>query len=140
MATTVTTWKPHTCECEVQFSWDPALPTASQVYTFSRLITQGPEHASLSGQALVDALITENRLWNQVVGFAQADSSTASIVVTKANPAGGTMKDFAPGAFSWSYDAARALHISLPTVSASTKTSIQNALNSQFGAGKVTVV
>lgn len=63
MAERTTRWKPDTCGCTVDYSWDDAVPEADLVLTCVA-VELCPDHASLADQPLgvaMEAVMLHNR-------------------------------------------------------------------------------
>lgn len=40
----ITTWRPDTCECEVQYSWDDSVPAEERVHSLHKVVKACAEH------------------------------------------------------------------------------------------------
>lgn len=132
MAIITNVWTPDTCQggnCQVEFTWDNALPDISRVHTYSRTIATCAAHAGLAGlPSHLDTVLDRNRRKN--LTYAQLLTVLATVT---------------PDQFAglWSYDAAQNVLTVNGTAAGLTnnqKTSLQTKCNTQFGSGKVTVI
>lgn len=128
MAIHYTTWSPDTCGCSVTYQWDDTVDPSVRTHTFYRQDRKCPIHAAVQdGDSLLQLVWDENRRKNL----------TASLATALGNlPSEGQLPWF-----SWSFNANRALEVTInTTITAQKKTQIQNACDLQFGPGKVVIL
>lgn len=118
-----TTWRPDTCNCVIEYEWDPAVPQDARVHT-ARSAKPCAVHATiqaLSGHVGTHAaVLDENQRKNKVVGAARETNPTL------------TDDDVA-----WSFDAQRVLHVSLRGLPRQALNALQAKADTAHGVGKV---
>ena len=117
-----TTWRPDTCECVLEYSWDDATSEASRAHSFVRVVSSCPAHSLLAGASLYNAVVSENQKKNRTY-----DIATVLLV------------SLTPESWLWYYDTARVLQVVIPNLTASQKNQLRNACDTAFGAGKVNI-
>ena len=117
-----TTWRPDTCECVLEYSWDDAASEASRVHSFVRVVSFCPAHSLLAGVNLYDAVVSENQRKNRTYAIAEA-----------------LLVSLTPESRLWYYDSARVLQVVIPNLTTLQKNQLQSACNTTFGAGRVKV-
>ena len=123
MTLKLTTWTFDTCTCMVEFIWDNAEPeTFRSPPTLSKIITRCPEHQAVSNYILLfDTLMLENSRKNRcrtlVANARQIDTNLVE----------------------WYYDQNRLLHIIVAGLSPQAKVALQALVDTNFGAGKVSI-
>ena len=125
---TINRWRPDTCGCSIE-QWfdDEADP---RVVLYANILKTCPEHVDAApGEALWNTLRGENLRKNTVLGIVMA-----------------RMDEKARDATIWEFTTARlpgsderVLTITVPEVSVSDKTSLQDSADLQFGASAVVV-
>lgn len=120
-----TTWRPDTCQCEITYEWDDTLPEALRTHTATEVKLCDAHKTAPTPSAAFATLMDENQrknfAWVEIVSRFAASKEED---------------------FSFSYDANRVLQINMigtSALSGAQKTTLQNALNTRFGSGKVTV-
>lgn len=120
MAIQQTIWKPNTCDCEIVYEWDDALPSDQVLFTLIAVNHRGDEHANVIDGSLISTLHEEvNRL--QVATQMVIDDG------------------FDEDHFTYSWDPGRTLTITIPDASKSDKLALQAAIAVQVGLGLVLV-
>ena len=46
----ITTWRPDTCECEIEYSWDDTVPQDQRVYTAHQINRACPAHQAIANK------------------------------------------------------------------------------------------
>lgn len=59
-----TLWRPDTCDCQIEYSWDDQTSDQDRQHTLSRVVVSCPEHQGLTAQQVYDSVLTENRAKN----------------------------------------------------------------------------
>lgn len=134
MATQITAWRPDTCECEIQFSWDDSIPSESRVHTLHSLVTKCAFHSALSDQSGYDAVKDENIIKNSVLGHVL---ETYPTLVDVAADGSKELKDGIE--YEWSFDVNRKLQADFTGVDKATAQAIQASVDLEIGADKVDV-
>lgn len=127
MATNTTRWRPNTCDCVIEYTWDSTSDPATRVHTPSAIVQTCSRHATIVTLVSRWAQLTEeNPRLNKLITRAQ--SSFPALFT-------------AEGAFlgSWSFDANHVLNVTLPGVTTNQRTTIQNWCDTNLGAGKVVI-
>ena len=117
-----TTWKPDTCECALEYSWDDTVPEASRVHSLAKVVKSCPAHSLLAGVGLYDEVVSENRRKNRTYDIAQT-----------------LLVSLIPEGWLWYYDPARVLQVVIPKLTGAQKNQLQSACDTAFGAGKVKI-
>lgn len=141
MTINTTRWTNDTCGCVVEYDWDDSIPQDSRTHTVSNVISKCAAHAAISDMTQhFNILLDENPRKNLAHQHA---IDTIPALLSSTGAVGGRLKDTITYNFSFSGTAPnRVLTISFTSVTLTTaqKNSIQNALNTKFGAGKVVIV
>jgi len=128
MAIQITRWKPDTCDCTIEYEWDDTVPPESRTHTFNNLVDKCSAHSALGDSSVWSALIDENPRKNKTVAIIYDLLSTQN------------KKNAFLAAFTFDFDANRVLLLhSNGSLTQQEKNNAQNALNTQFGTGKVVV-
>ena len=117
-----TTWRPDTCECVLEYSWDDATSEASRAHTLTKVVKSCPAHSLLAGVGLYDAVVSENQRKNRT--YAIAETQLGSLT---------------PESWLWYYNSARVLQVVFPNLTTLQKDQLQGACDTAFGAGKVKI-
>jgi hypothetical protein len=129
MAIITNIWSPDTCGCQIEFTWDDTQDPVVRAHVFSRTIVACVAHAPTAGLSThYDTVLDRNRRKN--LTFAQLLTVLASVTADQY-------------ATLWSYDAAQnvlTVNGTAAGLSANQRNNLQNKCNTQFGAGKVTVI
>lgn len=117
-----TTWRPDTCECVLEYSWDDATSEASRAHSFARIVSPCPAHSLLAGANLYNAVVSENQKKNRTYDIAAA-----------------LLTSLTPESWLWYYDTARVLQVVIPNLTAPQKNQLQSACDAAFGTGRVNI-
>lgn len=138
-----TLWKPDTCSCEIEYSWDDTVPQDQRVHTPVRSVRKCAAHAAATTPVVHHAdLMDENPRKNKaearllaafpaVLGFSYTDPET-----------GQTSTKLKPDAYTYAITGgrgSRVIHLTINYLSAAQKTAVQTWCNNNLGAGKVVV-
>lgn len=137
----VTQWRPDTCHCRLEFAWDAELPEDQRVHTFFGDLGPCAEHSALQGLAKYTAALDQNKRKNITLGEAMTRFSS-QLTTTDATTGAIILKEGIT--FNWSFTGVndtRVLTVSFSGVTLTTnqKNTLQGALNTLFGPGKVIV-
>ena len=121
MALKTTRWRPDTCECVIDFTWDSDQPEASRTHTFSGFERQCALHV---GHVDWSSVQEENQRKNVAVGLAATHRGTPG------NSDG----------VAWGFTADRTLQIAVQGMSAGQKGSLQSDADRDVGGGRVEVL
>lgn len=117
-----TTWRPDTCECVLEYSWDDATSEASRAHSLVKVVSFCPAHILLAGVGLYNAVVSENQQKNRTYDIA------AALLVS-----------ITPESWLWYYDSARVLQVVIPNLTTLRKNQLQSACDTAFGAGRVKI-
>ena len=137
MAIKTTRWSPDTCGCVIEYTWDNTTVESERVHTLST-ITKCAIHSSQTNTDAWNTVLEENPRKNNTLEQILASSPTTALYDTL----NGT-RQFKSGitvSTSWSGTVPnRVLTITITGISLTTqqKNTIQTALNTRFGSGKV---
>lgn len=131
MKINTTRWKPDTCGCVFEYDWDADLPESERVHTLSNIVKGCGSHADHSGSAKMEAVLEENQRKNQSFGIIMDSDEAFVSTDTEGNRTPNLKK------LHWSWDSNRNLLITADGITTNSKNTIQAALNTQFGSGKI---
>lgn len=157
----VTTWKPDTCGCIVQYEWDDLTSEDVRIHSLRAMDNICNEHMGLSDQEVFDALFHENTCRNIALGIISNKFSalTKQVVDNEGNISTAFQNGKKPihsfnqvksidlsqvkalpnELVSKSTVKARAIVLDIPDLSDPEKIQCQALLDGQFGAGIITV-
>lgn len=142
MTINTTRYSPDTCECVIEYTWDDSVPEDQRQHSLSTYVNKCPAHSALaSDTARWNAVFEENPRKNNALQHVLDNSPVAALFDTTAEGAR-VLKNNITFNFSFSGTAPnRVLTISFSGISLTTnqKNTIQSALNTRFGSGKVLV-
>ena len=119
----ITRWYPDTCDCVIDVTWESSLSPSRRVHTYLTTVASDSAHAHVAGTPLHLTVVAEE---NGRKRFAPD--------VIRSRRSG-----FSDADYVWSFNAQRQLVVSLPGALALERQSIQQDMNTRFGAGKVVV-
>jgi len=139
MVTNTTRYSPDTCDCVLEYDWDSTKPESSRTHTLNRFVKVCSFHQVLATDTdRWNAVFEENPRKNQSLQAILDNSPTTSLYdIVNGNR---QLKASIGFNFSWSGTAPnRVLTISFTGITLTTqqKNTIQSALNTRFGVGKV---
>ena len=140
MAAKLQIWGPETCQCVIEELHDPDTPGFG--VQFSKVILKCPNHVLVADAALFGVLYSnpdgENKRKN-LVHKALLETTSLSLATLGSD---GTYTFKTGVSFSWSYNAARVLQISITgaTLTTAQKNTVNTWCTNQFGVGKVLLV
>jgi hypothetical protein len=135
-----TRWSPDTCSCSVEYTWDDTLTEANRTHTLSDVINKCPAHSALTNSSVYTTVLDENPKKNITLQLS-LDNGPSTLYDT----VNGTRQLKSTISYSYSFSGTapnRVLTISFTGITLTTqqKTTIQTALNTRFGSGKVLIV
>ena len=110
----------NTCPCTLEYQWDDTVLPDLRIFTLTRIINRGEEHAGILDAALFTITTEEAQRWSKAMLEVDANSL-------------GTAR-------TWLYTPGRLLQIMLPAISAARKRAIQDAIDLEVGPGKVEII
>ena len=139
MTIQTTRWRPDTCPCIIEYTWDDTVPESSRVHTLSS-ITKCNIHTSLTNNSAYSTVLDENPRKNLSLLTCLENGPTALF-----DTIDGTRQLKGNITFNWSWSGTapnRVLTISFTGITLTTnqRNTIQTFLNNRFGVGKVTLV
>ena len=139
MTIQTTRWRPDTCGCSVEYTWDDETSEDARVHTWSETIGVCPDHLGLTGVSIYNAIKDENTRKNILRATLLLDSLFGEDVIKD----GETIRQFLSGiSYDWSFtgsDDTRILHITMSgiTLTDPQKAILQTAADIVFGINKV---
>jgi hypothetical protein len=118
-------WKPDTCGCEIEYTWDDSVTQEERVHTFKKHNKVCNSHQNKSGEVLYTQVLGENQGKNKALGK-----------ITEHFPE--LTEDVKQGLVKWSFDANRKLKIEVSDKAKAAQIKIK--LDSELGLGKVEVI
>ena len=144
MTIQTTRWSPDTCGCVFDYEWDDTQPQDTRVHTFKQVAKECASHAHLTGNSkkdMYDSSVEENKRKNGTIGElldkAAADFGEAT------EDGGVTLKKGINVTWTWSGTSPnRVMTFTVTGITLTTqkKNTVQNFINTKFGAGKVIFV
>lgn len=134
-----TTWKPDTCECELHYEWDDAVPTEERIHTPVEQVTTHDgtivqttrcrHHEHLTGHVsdVHAAVSSENQNKNRLYALVV---ETHPELTTK-DAAGNAILH--PGSFEWLFDERRALVVKVKGINTDQSLALQNEAREKLG-------
>lgn len=143
MAIKITTWRPDTCGCTVEYSWDDAVPLNLRVHTFSALPVKCSIHEPLADSDVFGEINKENPLKNKALSEILETVPSHAKQITDAD--GNISKEFIKGKEPViTFDDPeggknRQLVLSFSQMTPQEKTTAQGAIDATVGIGKAFV-
>jgi hypothetical protein len=140
MTTITTRWTPDTCSsppCIFEYTWDSETNESERVHTLSTVIQKCSDHAALTNANCYSTVLDENPKKSRSIETVLANGPA---VLYDIKDGVRQLKETVRFQFSWSgVIPNRILTITFPGISLTTnqRNTIQNALNTRFGVGKV---
>ena len=139
MTINTTRWSPDTCDCVIEYTWDDSLPNDQIVLTPTNIINVCPFHTAFatSPANLYAVLTEENPRKNIAIQNILDNGPTSLFDVVGSNR---YLKKGITINFSWTGTAPnRVVHLTIGgvTLTNNQRNTVQNALNTRFGTGKV---
>ena len=131
-----TLWRPDTCECEIEYSWDDAQSEDIRTHTISNVLKACTAHAGETDKIVhYNKVLDENKRKNIVLG--QILENTPTAVETVIQDDGSSIKKLKAGKeYKWFFDAQRNLVIDLVGFTLLEKNSVKTITDSLF-PGKI---
>lgn len=95
MAIKTTRWRPDTCACIVEFTWDDTSSEDNRAHTFDRAVSICPEHQGIPDTDVYEALLAENQAKNRTLGAIM--TAYARLTMTAIQPDGSMQTIWKPG-------------------------------------------
>ena len=140
MTIKTTRYSPDTCGCVIEYSWDDTLSETNRVHTLSNYVTKCSAHSILAtDQDRWNAVFEENPRKNNALKGC-LDNGPAALFDT----IDGTRQLKGNITYNWSWSGTapnRVLTISFTGITLTTqqRNTLQTALNTLFGVGKVVI-
>jgi hypothetical protein len=139
MTIKTTRFSPDTCQCVLEYQWDDTLSETNRTHTLSNYVSKCPAHSGLSDTNGWNAVFDENPRKNIARQLCLDNGPTGLFdLIDGARQ----LKQNITFNFSWSGVAPdRVLTISFTGINLTTnqKNTIQTALNTRFGVGRVII-
>ena len=133
-----TTWRPDTCDCEVEYDWDTETSEDARVHTPKQFNRRCAPHQALSEQMQWGAVVDENRRKNIFEGIAVSLPRVGKDILDESGNV--VERGFAAGVrFTWSFDVDRSLNVTLSGITVPEKSQLQTLADNRFGLGKVII-
>jgi hypothetical protein len=117
-----TRWSPDTCQCVVEYEWDRTQAEDVRVHTYTGHVQVCSIHQAVAaGLARYTTVMGENQNKNKAIGLA------GSVVAANIDQV------------AWAFNASRQVLLTVPGISGAQKKTLQAAIDTQLGAGKVIV-
>ena len=141
MVINTTRWSPDTCTCVIDYTWDSTQSESTRVHNLGTIVNKCPAHSSLSDSTVYSTVLEENPRKNQALQNILDNSPTTALFDTLAN-GNRVLKPALGFNFTFSGTAPnRVLTVSFIGITLTTnqKNTLQSALNTRFGSGKVLI-
>lgn len=128
----ITRWKPDTCECIIEYSWNDAENENIRTYTVHNISRSCFAHVNLADKIQHYEIVkNENTRKNIIFGEILKNVSTVVEEITQED--GTRIKKLKPGLkYEWSFNADRKLIIDLVGFTLTEKNTINNLANTLF--------
>lgn len=145
MAIKITKWKPDTCDCVIEYSWDDSIAAEDREHNLHNIVDSCEDHSDVTDEELFQSVVEENSLKNEAVNMIVDNfpSQTKDILDSDGNPIGKKiMQSATPETEVVLADDGenRIVNISPPRMSDDEKAQYQEILDNKFGSGKVKVI
>ena len=141
MATKTTKYSPDTCDCVIEYTWDDSVPADIRTHTLSTYINKCSAHSGLAtDQDRWNSIFEENPRKGQALQLVLDNGPTG--LFDTLSSGNRVLKESIKFNFTWSGTAPnRVLTISFTGINLTTnqKNTLQSALNTRFGTGKVLI-
>lgn len=136
----VTTWRPDTCECELEYDWDTESDLASRVHTIVKIINACSAHSVETDMIKhYDLVLDENGRKNKV--YEDILDNVSRLVGEITDVEGNTIKKLKDGTeFSWNFNQTRVLEVTLTGINDTERTALQTLADGKFGVNKVLIL
>jgi hypothetical protein len=125
MSIQITTWRPDTCGCVIDFMWDDAVTPDQRTFTGTTTRTHCSAHAHLRDATThFDTLQEENPRKNKALAHVQEHFGLTEEQMREV---------------SWTFDHERVLNIALPDHASAQAKAVQQLCDQHLGAGRVVV-
>jgi len=114
MTMQTTRWKPDTCGCTVEYTWDDTVPQETRTHQ-CKTVTRCPAHAHLDTLTSYDEVGKENKSKNQAIGL-----------LVKEHP------DLKPQDIKWQIKEDRSIEIELPASKKAHKDAMNTLAKDKF--------
>lgn len=132
-----TTWRPDTCDCELEYSWDDILDENTRTHTISKINKACSYHQIADKDKHYNIVLDENQRKNNLLGKILKNVPTAVDEIIQDD--GSTTKQLKKGRqYKWSFDANRKLIVDLVGFTTKEKTAIQTLANN-LALNKITI-
>lgn len=137
MVIKITSWTPDTCECQLQYSWDSDAPGDQRTHTFVGASKICDAHKGVRASTYFDTILGESRMKNHTLQ--QILDSHPEVVALDENENKVLKKGVE---YQWRWTGANEDRVLVASLIGNTPTLsemsvIQDALTTEFGAGKV---
>src|SRR3990167_5552023 len=128
----ITRWRPDTCECELEYSWDDIQSENTRVHTIANILKACPAHAGETNKGNhYSKVLGENQRKNIVLGEILKNIPTATR--DKVQEDGTTIKELKFGLeYKWSFDIDRNLVIDLVGFNPAEKAQVKTLTDNLF--------
>lgn len=121
MAKRTQLFSPDTCQCQIHEEWDDETSNETRFHTFHHMERVCSAHQNLSGEAIYQQVMAENRRKNTVV-----------VIAKQVRPQFEWSTDY-----QWSFDDQRRLIVKIAGMTEAHKAQLLAAAEIQFGPGLV---
>ncbi len=134
----VTTWRPDTCDCEIEYEWDADLDGSVRTHVLKQINKVCEAHKTLSIGEQWNAAMDENTRKNKVLG--RVIENFPELTETEIKEDGSEIKQLKRGTqYNWSFDKDRNLEVEITGMTPTQKVALKTVTDSEFGVGKVKI-
>jgi hypothetical protein len=141
MTIKTTRWSPDTCTCVIEYRWDDTQPESSRTHTLDNYVSKCPAHTILADDTTrYNTVLEENPRKNNALRHILDNSPSTGLYDTVNGIR--ELKSNIRFDFTWSGTAPnRVLNITFTGITLTTnqKNTLQSALNTRLGSGKVLI-
>lgn len=134
----VTTWRPDTCDCEIEYEWDTDDNQTNRVHTFKQANKKCQFHVSVNGNAHWNQVLDENQTKNKVEALVLENFS--ELIEEVINSAGDKIKRLKPAVqYKWSFNQNRKLEVDFTGMDNNQRITLKNLCDTNLGLNKVII-
>ena len=135
----ITTWKPDTCGCVLEYEWDDTQPENARVHTFRGANIKCTHHQYLVDNTHWNQVLDENQTKNKIHGLLLENFPNLVDIVTEKN--GEIVKKFKPNIeYKWAFDINRKLEVEIIGGSIADKTKLKDLSDTKIGLNKIKII
>lgn len=133
-----TTWKPDTCECEIEYEWDDSVPQEQRTHTIKKVNKMCIHHQGKPDNECFEVVKDENTTKNRFLGVVLEIPELRKEVIDNDGNISYELKSGLK--YDWSFDSKRKLQGKIIGLSISEKSSLKTIIDTKLGLNKVDMI